>query len=97
MCAHICAFECIDFPAHLFSHLYLTRITVFFYLFVDIFSEFTLMENTILSPTLTFLLFPFFFPLKLIEILLVCLYGMRDENDFVDRKRDGYGRGGSGR
>lgn len=32
----------------------------------------------------------------LIEILLVCLYGTTDENDFVDRKKDGDGREGVG-
>lgn len=56
--AHVRALECIDFPFHLFSHLYFARIPVFFYLFVDIFSEITLMENAILSHPLTFLLLP---------------------------------------
>lgn len=62
VCVHLRACGCIDFPFHLFSHLYFASIPVFFYLFVDIFSEFTLMENAILSHPLTFLLFPFFFP-----------------------------------
>lgn len=97
-CAHMHAHEYIDFPFHLFSHLYFSSIPVFFYLFVDIFTKFTLMENAILYHPLTLLLFPFFFFFLfwLIEILLVCLYGMRDENDFVERKKNGNAREGGG-
>lgn len=98
-CAQVHAPERIDFPFHLFSHLYFASIPVFFYLFVDNFSEFTLMENAILSrPLLLSALFfslPYSTPASwpgLIEILLVCLYGTTDENDFVDRKKDGDGR-----
>lgn len=102
--AQVHAPERIDFPFHLFSHLYFASLPVFFYLFVDNFSEFTLMENAILSrPLLLSCLFfspPTLNPRLprpgLIEILLVCLYGTTDENDFVDRKKDGDGREGVG-
>lgn len=40
--------------------------------------------------------FPHFLFFWLIEILLVCLYRMRDENDSVDRKKDENGREGAG-
>lgn len=84
----------IDFLFHLFSHLHLTRRPMFFYLFVDDFSEFTLIENAIFVPSsYPPASSPSSFPPSLlsaglIEILFVCLCGMRDENDFVDRKKD---------
>lgn len=55
-----------------------------------------MMENTILwGQDPNFLAFSIF-PPRQIEILLVCLYGIRDENDFVDRKKNGNGREGVG-
>lgn len=42
----------------------------------------------VLLPSHFFFFFPRLPSAGLIEILLVCLCGMRDENDFVDRKKD---------
>lgn len=61
------ALENIDFLFHLFSHLHLTHRPVFFYLFVDDFSEFTLIENAILSCPLTLLLLLLFFSPSLLR------------------------------
>lgn len=69
----------IDFLFHLFSHLHLPCRPVFFYLFVDNFLEFTLIENAILSRPLTLplLLLPTLPSAGLIEILLVCVWHER--------------------